>query len=353
MHTKKSSALLDALKKKESDALAAESADDDLMHSFNLPEARFDRICIIARKLLRSPVAVISFIADDAPWTKSCVGMPASHLPPDPSLCAYAVAGDEVFHVEDLALDPRFSTHPWAGRFGAKFYAAAPIRSANGEPIGALAVIDRAARTLSANDAIQLEELASLAEAEIRLAALAERNKELLAEAAKIDSLQASDKLTGLWNSSAARGLASRELARGMRGSPTSLALVRIDGLDAIYAKHGALVGDKAVIGVSEAIRHCVRDFDIVGRDADDVFLLALSDCPAKQSLLVCERLRKFVAANAIHTPQGQIKATVSIGIASCASGPLSLDKTIEAASYELAQASEIRNACSAHPALI
>ena len=89
--------------------------------------------------------------------------------------------------------------------------------------------------------------------------------------AARVDR----DALTGLLNR---RGF-MRETAHAVRVAARmrradALLCVRVDGLAAAYAVHGAAAGDDAVCLVAEALRGVMRDSDVVSRIDDDTFAI-------------------------------------------------------------------------------
>ena len=68
------------------------------------------------------------------------------------SLCSYVVALDSPLVVEDVARDPRFAGNPVLRNAGMQFYAGVPLRTSKGMVIGALCVMDRTPRNLSASE---------------------------------------------------------------------------------------------------------------------------------------------------------------------------------------------------------
>ncbi|GJG89265.1 hypothetical protein tb265_44460 [Gemmatimonadetes bacterium T265] len=83
------------------------------------------------------------------------------------------------------------------------------------------------------------------------------------------------DALTGLLN----RHGFFRETAHAVRVAARTrrvdaMLCVRLEGLAAIYAAHGAAEGDDAVCGVAEVLRAVVRDSDVVARLDADMFVV-------------------------------------------------------------------------------
>ena len=115
------------------------------------PEAEFDALVLAASLSCGVPIALISLIDAERQWFKANAGLPGlTETPRDVSFCAHAVLGDGIFEVPDATLDPRFADNPLvAGDPGIRFYAGAPIRLGDGQPVGTLCVIDRLPRALT------------------------------------------------------------------------------------------------------------------------------------------------------------------------------------------------------------
>ncbi|MEL7029810.1 MAG: PAS domain S-box protein [Pseudomonadota bacterium] len=80
------------------------------------------------------------------------------------SFCAHAARSEGVFLVEDAAADSRFGENPFVKNAPyVRFYAGAPIRTPNGETLGALSVLDCTPRALSPGETETLAELAHFA----------------------------------------------------------------------------------------------------------------------------------------------------------------------------------------------
>ena len=114
------------------------------------PESAFDDITRMAMMICGTPVALINLIDADRQWFKSKAGLALGEMPFGSSLCAHAVTGGELFIVPDLKEDDRFANHPLVtDGSGMRFYAGAPLMTAEGHTLGMLCVLDRVARELS------------------------------------------------------------------------------------------------------------------------------------------------------------------------------------------------------------
>jgi GAF domain-containing protein len=94
-------------------------------------------------------------------------------VPREVSFCAHAVAADALLEVSDTTTDLRFAGNPIVtGGPRARYYAGAPVRTADGQPVGVLCVVDTTARRMSPDQRTALESLARLAGAHLEPARL-------------------------------------------------------------------------------------------------------------------------------------------------------------------------------------
>jgi predicted signal transduction protein with EAL and GGDEF domain/PAS domain-containing protein len=123
-------------------------------------ERAFDDITLLASRLCQTPISIITLVDEERQWFKSHTGTELSQTDRDSSFCAHAIAGDEPFVISDALEDERFRDNPLVtGDPHVRFYAGMPLISAEGFALGALCVIDRVPRSISAE---QLEALQSL-----------------------------------------------------------------------------------------------------------------------------------------------------------------------------------------------
>lgn len=113
-------------------------------------EEVFDAFTRLAAQLCEAPISLITLIDADRQWVKSSVGWDAVETTRDVSFCAHAILDDGILEVDDTASDTRFADNPLVtGEPGIRFYAGVPLRSSEGQAVGALCVIDRRPRTLT------------------------------------------------------------------------------------------------------------------------------------------------------------------------------------------------------------
>ncbi len=125
------------------------------------------------------------------------------------------------------------------------------------------------------------------------------------------------DRLTGLWN----RGRILDELARELRRTrreATSLAVVMadVDHFKRINDSHGHAVGDTVLHRVGQRILSTLRASDSIGRFGGEEFLLVLPRADVNGGRDVAERVRGSLAAAPIIAPSGEVRVTMSLGVA-------------------------------------
>ena len=124
-------------------------------------ESSFDEITSLAATACDTPIAVVNFVTRDRQWSKSCFGVASMNAPRAHSFCAQTIGQRDVLIVPDTTADSRFAENPMVtGDPHVRFYAAAPLVTADGLAIGSLCVCDRVPRTLSRQQIISLEVLA-------------------------------------------------------------------------------------------------------------------------------------------------------------------------------------------------
>jgi predicted PurR-regulated permease PerM/GAF domain-containing protein len=129
-------------------------------------EPALDHVTAKMSRVFEVPVAAITLVDRDRQYYKAYTGLPEElaeerEIPRDLSVCAHVVAANEVVVVEDLKRDRRFTGNPMLVKHELRFYAGAPIRAANGMPIGALCVMDTSPRRFTRRERRLLEENAA------------------------------------------------------------------------------------------------------------------------------------------------------------------------------------------------
>ncbi|MNR90893.1 Phytochrome-like protein cph2 [compost metagenome] len=132
--------------------------------SSDRPLPALDPVVQIASRMFNMPVAAINMVGNDQVFFAASVGTGDVDMSRDVSFCAHAIMQDDVMVVPDSHLDERFHDNPLVtGPANLRFYAGVALRSPEGQPLGALCVIDDHPRKFSAEDCERLRELAKMA----------------------------------------------------------------------------------------------------------------------------------------------------------------------------------------------
>lgn len=154
------------------------------------PEVSFDDIAKMASVACGTPIAAISLIDKDRQFFKARVGIDVSQTPIDMSFCTYAMADPfNIFEVKDATKDERFNTNTLVtdAPINLRFYAGAPLVTADSKTLGALMVIDKKARALTAG---QTEALRALARLTVNQLELRSRTIQLQQTQGQLQNLQ-------------------------------------------------------------------------------------------------------------------------------------------------------------------
>ena len=140
------------------------------------PDGAFDRVAAIAAKLFGVPMATVSIVDTDRVWFKASLGLAGvRQVTRDPGLCASAILESKPYVVSSARTDPRTASHPLVtGDLSLQFYAAAPLITADGQRLGAVAVMDTEPREATTEQLAMLQDLAAVVmdQLELRLSAM-------------------------------------------------------------------------------------------------------------------------------------------------------------------------------------
>ena len=159
---------LQNVEKTEAHKVARTALAEQLVKEGAVHEPVLHRIVSLAARLFKVSSAAVAVVGDDQTWIETSHGLERKTLPRRESLSAHVVDGDEVLVVPDARRDPRFCNFPSVRERGLRFYAGAPMRSAEGLRVGAFCLFDRMPRTqLTLLERHLLEDFAEIAVSEI------------------------------------------------------------------------------------------------------------------------------------------------------------------------------------------
>jgi GGDEF domain-containing protein len=220
-------------------------------------EERFDRITRMAQRMLHVPMAMISIVEDDVRWFRSVQGMVKVETARSMSFCSHALTAATVFQVQDTHADERFVHHPSViGPPYVRSYCGWPLELAPGLRAGTLCVMDIMPRTFSIEDLEILSDLARMTESELRINALADNQKALLAESSREQRKQLLDAATGTWSERGFEELIRRTL-RDVRAGAVHAALcgIQIHNVEDFNVGEGPGATEARAMLISQFIR--------------------------------------------------------------------------------------------------
>ena len=192
-----------------------------------------------------------------------------------------------------------------------------------------------------------------------------ERHRELFFEFARhvvypilrfrLHALATTDTLTGLNNHRAFRRRLQEEVERSQRyRHPLSLILIDLDNFKRVNDTQGHPAGDAILAQVGNILRRGSRGTDMIARYGGEEIVVLCPETRPDEALILAERIREKIANNAFGMPTGgEMKITISLGVAAIPAHGLDAEGLIEAADQALYDAkSQGRNrVCAASPA--
>ncbi len=142
------SEILDGHAREELDALASRAADVFDVKFAVISAINADQEYIIGQSM-------------DLPGERTTDGTDMIVMPRSAAICDHVVSGGEMLVVDDTERDPRFADHPAILLWKTRFYAGAPLRTADGLVLGALCLLDTVPREFDPEELALLDNLAA------------------------------------------------------------------------------------------------------------------------------------------------------------------------------------------------
>ena len=134
---------------------------------------------------------------------------------------------------------------------------------------------------------------------------------------AALTELAHHDPLTGLANRRFFFERARQEFARIRRNpSPLSVVTFDVDYFKLINDHFGHAVGDEFLISLCKSCLPLTRESDIFARIGGEEFAILLPDTNLDGAAVVAERFRKIISDNPLSLPAGELRCTISVGVA-------------------------------------
>lgn len=138
----------------------------EILKNLNLLEAEtipvFDEATQTAARFLDAPICVLSLMVDDSVWFKSAVGLSnlglmnqlasTRKMSREEAFCTYATDSQQNVVINDTLSEPAFAGSTLVQHYGIRAYLGTPLLTAEGQCIGALAVMDLVPRQFTNRD---------------------------------------------------------------------------------------------------------------------------------------------------------------------------------------------------------
>jgi PAS domain S-box-containing protein len=137
-------------------------------------EESYDRLTRLAAATLHAPIAMMTLVDTERQFYKSSVGLPepwasGRESPLGTTPCGQVVVSGTPLVVEDIRADPIARAVPAMTEMGIVAYAGVPLRTVEGEVIGAFCSADRSPHPWNSSDVALLEELGAAAMHEMEM----------------------------------------------------------------------------------------------------------------------------------------------------------------------------------------
>jgi GAF domain-containing protein len=116
-------------------------------------DPRFQLMVAVARQWFDVPMVSITLVDAHRQWRVAFCGPLDREGPVNGAVCPAVMFEQDIVVLPDLTRDPRFAESPYVtGGPRLRFYAGHPLRTADGEPIGAFCLMDSRPRGFSQAD---------------------------------------------------------------------------------------------------------------------------------------------------------------------------------------------------------
>jgi diguanylate cyclase (GGDEF)-like protein/PAS domain S-box-containing protein len=151
------------------------------------------------------------------------------------------------------------------------------------------------------------------------------------------------DALTRCYNRTSILSALQHELA-GEGRSDTAVVYVDLDHFKQVNDTLGHAVGDEALVGVVERLRHATRSHDKIGRLGGDEFLLVIRGLPEPEVALgVAERISQSFTSPLVLSGGRSLEMTVSMGVAWANDEGISAEELVKRADEAMYRSKEAR----------
>ena len=277
----------------------------------------------LAAHVTGAPFAAVHILDDRYQRRVAAMGVPLGEHPVADSMCLQVVEAEHRIICADASREPLFAYSSFtSGAAPVRFYAAVPLRLADGVVVGTVCAFDTEVHQLLDTQVDLLEDLAAQAQVHVELIQIASA----LSEAATLDPL------TGALNRVMFDDQLAQALARqAARGGEVLVAVIDVDDFKAINDLHGHQRGDDLLRSIVSRLRIASRPEDQIGRLGGDEFglIAELKDRRAAQDFR--DRLTQVLSG----APREQPTITVGFTLTSAGDDVRAAMTRADAAMYQ------------------
>lgn len=114
-------------------------------------ESTFKDLTYLAAKISGTDISLVNLIDSYTQWSVSNFGLDIDQMAREDSVCQYTILEHDHFEVEDLSIDTRFQDKSYVDNpLNLRYYFGVPLRTSSGHNIGALCVLDKGQKKLTA-----------------------------------------------------------------------------------------------------------------------------------------------------------------------------------------------------------
>ncbi|MEE3624732.1 GGDEF domain-containing protein [Nitrospirillum sp. BR 11752] len=150
------------------------------------------------------------------------------------------------------------------------------------------------------------------------------------------------DPLTGVANRRVMWAAGEMEVSRALRHHRAlSLLMIDIDHFKTVNDRWGHGTGDALLVAVADTLEEELRRSDVLARVGGEEFMALLPETGLEDAWSVAERVRRRVATITLERPQGPVRCTVSIGVATLGPDGQTWDDLVTTADQALYRAKD------------
>ncbi len=234
----------------------------------------FEHLIKLAAEICNTPMAMISLIDRNRQWFYARYGVDIEETDRVHALCAHSILKPGLTEVRDAREDQRFADSPLVTQFPhIRFYAAQPIKTAEGFCIGTVCVAGKEPMGLFEFQRASLKRLAEV------VTLLFESRKGVMESERRLTHIATHDTLTMLPNRALGLDRLKRAIARAHRyHTKAALLFIDLDKFKEVNDDYGHAGGDELLVQVAKRLLEGTRETDSVARWGGDEFLVVLSD---------------------------------------------------------------------------